>query len=1576
MNIIKFVIQRKTFVSMIFIGFTLLGYISYKNLPVELLPSVELPVMIVQINGIQEFDPAYVEKQAIIPLEGAIGTLEGIESLDSYADYRSGMIFITYKDNTDIKYAYLKLQEKVEAVKSNLADQFIVNVLKVDTEQLSNQFMDLEVRGGGDVDRIRNIVDNYITEDFESVDGIASVEVFGGREKSIEIILHKDKLDAYGLTASRISAIINQNNQQRTFVGQILHNNIKYFVNVTAESSSISDLEDIVVSPNGPIRLKDISDIFFGVKEETTYSRINGKESVTIRLIRDSQVNLIELSHECKDVITRLNDELKHHDVEIVIQNNLADDMETNIDMIMELALVGGILAIIILWIFLRNFRLVITIGLAIPISIFTAFNFFYAYDISINSLTLIGMALAIGMLLDNSIVVLENIYRLAGDGVDRDRSVIQGTTEVWRSIIAATLTTITVFLPFVFSSNYLVSSFGLHIGVSIVSTLLVSLILALFLIPMITHTFLQMKQNFSGTFQKIAKSNRLIQIYLVLLKSSMRFPARTIISAAIVFFASVFIALAISVNTTEEVESDSFNLYVQMPEGSTLEISDEVARKVEERLADLEEAGDLISKVYEDQSTLTVKLKEDFKDISGKDIEEVKEIIQSRVNDIGDAEISFDEPQSSQRFRGGTGANMGNRFQRMLGIGSQTESIVIKGSDYKLMQSTAEDIQYYLENLSSVQSAQVSVSGERPEIHLLFDSHLLSQYNIPLSSIVSELSTFQREFSSNATFKQGTEEYDITITMDAEDDEDKTMDDLRALKIEGSEGNVQDLQELSKIIYASGMSSINRVNQEKQIEINYRFLSEVNNSKPLLDLAEQEVDDLIASLIIPSGIAVEVVDDESEFEEYYFLIAVAVLLIFMILASVFESLITPFVLLFSIPLAAIGSLIALIFTGNSLLNTNTLTGFLILLGVVVNNGIILIDYANILRKRGFSTPRALINAGLARVRPILITAITTIVAMIPLALGDVEYVAAIGAPFAITVIGGLTFSTLFTLIIIPTLYSGLNSALEWIYNLNWKIKATQIAALISLSLLIYFEVDSFIWQLADLFLIILLIPGLTYFILNSLRQAKTELIKPDDPITIEIKNVVKIYDQASRFVREWNKGKKEKARYSEFNIKPSLFDRLLWQIPLIGFVIYFTYFYVESGFWKFVFVHFNFFLLLYFSKTTFNDVFAKFNLNKISLGKYHFNLYKIIYWLFPLFNLVLFQLLWDNLFLVIVIALLWYPALLINSSSHKLFNESFDEENLSGKFRKLRYKYYSFVRVIPVIGKKRIPFKALDRVSIDIKNGMFGLLGPNGAGKTTIMRIICGILQESYGKVRINGLDRSIYREELQGLIGYLPQAFGMYENMTAYDFLNYQAILKNLIDREEREKRIEYVLKSVHMYDRKDEKIGSYSGGMKQRIGIAQILLHLPRILVVDEPTAGLDPRERIRFRNLLVELSRERIVIFSTHIIEDISSSCDRVAVMNEGKVKYLGQPIEMTQIADGKVWHLHVTQKEFPEAQNKLLIVNHMRDGDRIRIRCISNEKPAENAKSVRATLEDAYLCIQKENETNIFNNSQA
>jgi len=1536
-----------------------------------MLPNAELPMLFVQINSRIEVDPKYMENQAVIPIEGAIGTMEGIESIESNLNNRTASIRVNFEPNVDTKYTFLKLQEKIDQVTDNIDENFVVTVTKVDIQQLTNQFMELQIRGTGGTDRLRNIVDKEILANIENTEGIASVTVFGGKERSIEVTYDLAACDAYGITPSQIRNAISQNSRNRVFTGYLHDSRKQYFVHVTAEYENVSDIENIIVAA-GPVYLKDIADVYFGVKEETTISRVNGLDAVSMTLVSDSQANKIELSHRIEEEIIELNKKLASKEVEIVVQTNTAETMEKNINSMIDLALVGGLLAIFVLWMFLKNFRIVSFIALGIPVSVFTAFNLFYAYNISVNSLTLVGLVLAIGMLLDNSVVVLENIYRLAGKGIDADRAVTQGTKEVLRSIIASTLTTVIVFLPFLFSSEFFIRLLGDSIGISVISTIIVSLFVALLLVPIGAHVLLKGKRSKNIFYEKVTTNNRIIQIYVLLLKASMRNPAGTIIGAIVLFFITMFIILAMSVSNLEQVEETQFSIYVTMPTGSTLESTDLVVADIESKLSEIAEKKDLISRIQEEEAVLTFIFKEDYKDIDNRTIAEVKSDVENRVDNIAKAEVSLTAPTSGGGFGGG-GRSGTEGFSSFMGIGSNSERVVIKGENFDVMKGVAEDLQYYIEDLESIRRANVSVASNRPEIHLYFNQMLLTEYGITLNNIASELGSFSREFTSGVNFNQGTEEYEIIVKqkLTEKEEEDKTekgIEDLQRLQISNSQGANYDLKDIADLVYASGTSSITRINQEKQIELTYSFVAEAESSKDLLIAYRMEIDDIVSSYKLPPGVAVEVIHEEDQFSEFYFLIAAAFILIFMVLAAVFESMVTPFVLMLSVPFAAIGSFVALILTGSTLFSANTIMGFIILLGVVVNNGIILIDYTNILRKQGFRKSRALITSGLSRVRPILITAGTTIVALFPLAMGTSEYVGAIGAPFAITVIGGLSLSTILTLVFIPTFYAGLESAIDWLKSLNWILKAGMIIVFIVGSAYIYFKVDTFIWQLLDFILLVVLVPGIVAFVMTSLRNASAEVIGKNDTIRIEVRKLVKVYDRDSRFVREWKSGLKirERAGLTKDFKKARDFNDLIWQIPLFGFLVYFTFIYLEDNFYMWVLSHAVFFFL-FLLRVPLNQVLINKNeaTSKPIFLKINKVIKNILYWIVPLVFLGIFFTRWDNIGMLIFVAVIWYLLLVIYSSGEYIQNKSLNIARIEGRFSGLRRGYFNMVRSIPIIGKRKKPFRALNGVSLEIKTGMFGLLGPNGAGKSTMMRIICGILEQSYGKIWINGLDTQKYREELQGLIGYLPQAFGTYENMSAWEFLDYQSILKGIKDTKTRDERIDYVLKSVHMFDRRNDKIGAFSGGMKQRIGIAQILLNLPRILVVDEPTAGLDPRERIRFRNLLVELSRERIVIFSTHIIEDISSSCNQVAVINRGDLKYFGTPGDMVNMGEGFIWQFTIPAKEFDSIADKKLIVHHMRDGEDIRVRCLSMDKPYENAVNVSPNLEDAYLCLLKD-----------
>ncbi len=1379
----KFIIKRKTLISMLFIASTLLGYVSYQQLKMEMFPNAELPMLFVQVTSQIEVTPEYMEQKAIIPVESAIAGLENIELIESSADRRRGIVYVSYENNTDLKYAYLKLDERIATLSKDLPEEFNITVIKMDTELTTNILMTLQVRGSGGSNRVRNFADQKIIPELENVDGVAAVNVYGGQEKSVDVILNKAACDAYKITPTRIRTMLSRNMNLRQYGGTIKEEGQRFFVYLDADYQDIRQIEDIVVGRGrNPVQLKDIAEVYYGEKKEETISRVNGKEAVSLTVINDAQANIIDLSHDIRNEIERLNQSNKAYDIEIVVQDDTARLMEDNINQIIRLALTGGLLAIFILWVFLRNISLVVVVALAMPVSIYTAFNFFFGFGVTINSLTLVGIALAVGMLLDTSVVVLENIYRLRTLGFKPAEAVLQGTREVWRSILAATLTTIAVFIPFAFSSNYLVELLGKHIGVSIISTLSVSLVVSLLLIPMVVHVIIARKKRRSReVYQKVSLDNRGVRLYLFLLKTALRNPAPTIIGVLILFFVTILACMAVSVNTLSDLETNQIQVYVTMPVGATLETTDIEVASMEEKLTGIKEIKDIVSTIEEEEAMVTLILHDEYEEINKRTFGAIQSDVLEKVEDSPSASISLTAPASGGGFSrgGGGGGGMGGGsagFQRLMGIGEDEEYLLLKGQDFSLMVEVAEALQSHIDELDNINRANLSIRDNQQEVHLDFNTLLMTDHNITFSQVMSELSSFQNEISSGVTFSQGNEEYEIMIKYDEsllEDArEDKTIDELRLMKIpDAQDENLFELESFTDIFYASGMRGISRVNQEKQIELRYQYIDDVYDSKELLEFAREEIEDIIENAGIPPGVAVELVQEESSLDEFKYLFLIALLLVYMILAIVFESFITPLVLLFSIPLAAIGSFFFLTITGNSLFNANTLTGFLILLGVVVNNGIILIDFVNILRRNGYRRTRAIMVAGLSRVRPILITAVTTCVAMLPLAMGKAEYVEAIGPPFAVTVIGGFTVSTLLTLVFIPMLYNGIEHSLNWIRDLNLPLKLLILGLEIAGFIIVILYIDSFIWKMAGGLLVLAGIPASIWFITSSLRKAKLTIISQEEELHIRISNLVKIYGRDNKAVRDYKTGRRmaRLAEQKQSDPRPR-FEALIWQVPLLIFLIYFSWFYLVSGFWKLIASIVSWYFVLSVIKG-FGQFYRK---------KWLTMLRGFFRYVTPLIILVLFQLEWENLALTIVVGSIWYLLLAMAWVAHRIRYGGLETK----KVRKIFRWFVWLVKIIPGIGTQKERFKALRGVSLDIGYGMFGLLGPNGAGKSTMIRTICGILEQSYGKIWINGIDTQEKREELQGLIGYLPQEFGMYENMTAAGYLDYQAMLKGITE------------------------------------------------------------------------------------------------------------------------------------------------------------------------------------------------
>ena len=1570
---IEFFLRRPVFVAMLLLGLCLLGVISYLQLPVELFPRSESPRMVVVVRSGQSSDPGYVEQHAVIPLESAIAGLDKIERIETQIDQRRATIYVYYGKDVNLKYAYLKLQQCAAAVRARIGTEFTVAVSKADTEQLSNRYVVLQARGEGSLDQIRTVIDEKITPDLMSIDGVASVEVYGGRKRSIEVLLDEEAMKAYGLTAGQVASKISEQSGKRLYLGQAQDARKEYFVNLISEYTELPSIGDLVVKDKGPVVLKQIAKITEGGADEQTISRFNGQEAVTLSLQRSWEANLISLARRTRQAVAALNTKVKPDGISLVVAADEAKTIEDNLRSILWLIAVGGLLAIAVLWLFLRNAALVLTVSASIPISILISMNIFYALHITINTLTMVGLAIAIGMLVDCSVVVLENIVRHASRTQDVRQAVVRGTTEVARAVFASTLTTIAVFLPFLFSTNSEVRTLGAQAGAAIITTLLVSLAVAFFLIPVLADRFFSRREKRgAGRPPSIRPMSRMRQIYTILLKTCLRYPARTLAATVGLFFLSLGLCLTLSVNVPREVQLLTFNIYATMSSGTTLEATDEQVKAMDALLTEIPEVSDRLATIEEGSATFAFKLVDDFSRTSTRTVTEIKDDIVNRLSRAYPrVEFSTTEPTQNSRYMGasgggsgggiggGSGRQSGVSLTRLLGIGTAQEKVLVHGQDLGLLRSVAEDVQYNISNLDTVQTVRISVSNQSPSIDLLLDQASMSHFNVSLQAVRNELSGFQRETTSGIKFKAGNEEIDIILKSASE--KEKKTEDLRRLQFPSTAGGLVPLQQLSRLVYSTGYSNINRVNQEKQVQVTYRFNSDIEQSKSLLEAARASVEDLVSTITPPPGVMIEVVRDESDMSEFYFLIVLGVLLIYMILASTFEGFRVPLVMMLTLPLAGIGAFSGLILTSNSLYNANVLVGFLILFGVVVNNGVLLIDYSRRLERRKQRRERALMTAGLIRVRPILITAITTILGMLPVAMGKQEYISLIGAPFAITVIGGLGVATLFTLVLIPTFFYGLENALLWWRGLNWKLKAVQALVFAGGEWFLIANIESFLWKVAYSLILLVGVPGFTFFSLTSLRRSRASLVPPGIPITINVRNISLLYDDFARFSKEWRKGKREQ-KHREIPEPVRRRERrqsLYWQIPAYLFLFYFAYFYLQGNAWILAFSAL-FYLAILRLLSPWTGWKAEGSADSAAGLKKIISV--LITWSFPLANLVWLQSRWQRWGAVAVVGVLWYTALLIYRTSQKIYAQKINVNRISGRWRKPRTIFYRFVQRIPVIGRRKVPFQALDRICLEIGSGMFGLVGPNGSGKTTLMRIICGILPPSRGRVYFNGLDLGRYREELQSLIGYLPQEFGAYENMTAVQFLDYQAQLKGLWNRRKREAAVEGSLRSVHLYDRRNDRIKNYSGGMKQRLGIAQTLLHLPRILVVDEPTAGLDPEERIKFRNLLSELARDRIVIFSTHIIEDISSSCNRLAVLLNGGVRFLGTPSDLVDLTKGSVWQVALDDRRFEVVRQTHKVVHHMRDGEKIRARILSAEKPLEEAIPVVPTLEDSYMWL--------------
>ena len=1562
-------IRRPVSTAMFFLAISLLGLISLDRLQVELMPEVVYPEIFVSISQ-QGMSPEQVERDLVMPVEEELGQLLGVVEMTSTAALNRGNVRISYEPGTDMKFALLQVQSRMDRLQPSFPTQTQVSVQRFDEGDLSATVMELQVLArGADINWLRDYTEQNIAPELSAVEGVVSAQVLGGQLSAVEIVAEPERLQAYQLTMADLRGALADANRPRAYLGAVYDGSQVFPVSFQGQFSDLRQIDEALVDASIPLRLGDVAEVGFGLQQRTDLSRVNGQSAVGILIQKEDEANLIEVADAMAEAIVRLNRDFAHEAVELIVTTNQAELMEDSLDTLKQAALVGLLLGLAVLFLFLRNARFVAILLLAIPASLLATFNLMYAWDLTLNVLSLCGLALAMGMLTDNSIVVMESIFKHFERGKSAMDAARDGTAEVSKAVVAATATTALVFLPVVFIQSDFQDILR-ELALAITFPLLASLVVALSLVPSVAARML------GDRVPAPLGTGRLMVIYTLLLKASLRHRAVVAYGVFLGFIATLVAAFFLMLEQEVIAEETQFSVYASLSDGATLEATDEVMRGIEEAVGLLSGVERYTTSVQEGQGSVTVMLLDRDERPERVSAEELKSQLEEELQAIQGGLIGF-EPQASSfggggrggggggggGGRGGSGGTGGFNLQG----GAVSETALIKGYDFAVLQMIADDLSYRFEELEEIDANSVRPDLQRsaPEIQVIPSPMALFDQDLRVNTVLSAISDANPQgFAAQTSFlKADGSEMPIEVrpTEDPEAD-GPGRDGVGQIPVLTATGEYTPLQELAKVRADEGRNNILRTDQARRVVLSYQFVDEVLDSQPLVDGAREMVRALVQDLVLPGGYTIEIVEVETD-TVYYWMMGIAAILVYMVLASLFESFAAPLLIFCTLPTAAIGSCWALMLTGTGLSSQAgpmALLGFIVLIGIAVNNGIILIDAIGTLRDvQGFRRERAVLAAGRSRVRPILMTSATTLLGVLPLALdfgGDYE----VWPPFAIAVLGGLSVSMVSTLIFVPVAYMGLDQVRMWLAGIGRV--GVGFATLVSAAAtaVLYVESDSYFWPaLLALPLWFALLGAIAIALrIHRAREARRSAASVQ---VVRLQTLSKVYGAPGRFRREWARFDRRDERLRAQGIDPvdrqAVKDGLSWKVPLLALAGYLhTYF--EDALWVYLLALASWGLLAHLLRQLAllgaeADAGSKWLVRSLQVSAQ---------WLVPL------------LFVGYVHHRLALPSLTAASAAVWLAYQSarwladrvrrgqVDIEVMPGRMKWLRRRVYGGVAALPLIGVAKPTYQALYGVNLEIGRGMFGLLGPNGAGKTTMMRIICQVLQPSSGSVAFDGVNITRHGP-VQGVIGYLPQYFGLYEHMTAYQYLDYRALLEGFRDAGLRRERVSASLAQVNLDERQDDAIASFSGGMKQRVGIAQTLLHLPQIIVVDEPTAGLDPVERIRFRNLLARISQERIVIFSTHIVEDISGSCNRLAVLDSGRILYQGTPREMRDLASGHVWETVVEEKDFDRVEGQVKVISHLRTPHGIRARFLAAEQLSGLAAApVEPTLEDAYIYL--------------
>lgn len=917
---------------------------------------------------------------------------------------------VEFEWGTDMDFAVLDLRQQIDLISGFLPDE-AEDTLIFKFDPAMFPILSYGITGEQNLADLKTEVEDNIVPRLERLPGVAQVNLDGGLTREILVSLEGDKLYNYGIDFSTVNGILAQENVNVS-AGEIQRGDRNLLIRTMGKFNSIDDIRNInIPAGNGnTVKLSDLGSIQDTYAERSTISRVNGNSSIGLSIQKQTDANTVQAANAVKAEIEKIQNE--YDDLNIITAMDQSDFIEKAIESVQRNAVIGGLLAVLILFIFLRNIRSTIVIGTAIPVSIIATFVLMFFADLNINIISLGGLALGVGMLVDNAIVVLENIYRYRSMGVGKIEAVKEGSSEVGMAITASTLTTIVVFLPVFFVEGIAARLFK-ELALTVSFSLFASLAVALTLIPMLASTFLKVSQK---DLDRESKQGFVTRNYKRMLAFSLNH--RWIIVLILVVLLAGSIALVPGIGTEFLPESDQgmFTISYDLPASTILAESDNVAQYTEDVLASIPEVKTVFSSVgsadmmgtstSSDSGNITVLMKD--LDERDRSTDQIMEEVRQRLS-LPDVNFQV----STQTGFGGGGG------------GGKPINIKLKGNDFAVLEEYTTLAREEMENIEGLRDISDSFDEGRPELRIQLNRSLMSQFGLNARQIANTVRTAVS--GSVATrYEVAGDEYDIRVQLRESDL--SSVSQLSNLNINAPGGIQVPLKRFANLEVETGPNQILRIDQERYAEIN----SDLYN----IDLGtavERIQNRLNENIELPEGYEFsyegQFQDLQSSFQSLAFAFLLAVVLVYMVMASQFESLIHPLIIMFTVPLAIIGVILGIYITGSTL-SVASLIGLITLAGIVVNNAIVMVDYINHLRREKQEKNKAILEAAAVRLRPIMMTALTTILGLIPLSLGRGDG-GELAQPIAVVVISGLTFATFLTLFIIPIFYSLLTSFRE-----------------------------------------------------------------------------------------------------------------------------------------------------------------------------------------------------------------------------------------------------------------------------------------------------------------------------------------------------------------------------------------------------------------------------------------------------------------------------------------------------------------------------------------------------------------